>query len=234
MRVPLSDRRSTSRSLEVHGMGHDRARPERAGAVVHVGVVARLGKQLRDLVDLVAILGQVRLPVRVRGARQVRRLAQHVRRAADREAWRDRVLEPAVVAAVPTLDQALRLGQALIEHGAVGERFVVAQPIHHDLAQHEPDAVLVGRLEGRVRAVLEDGAVEQRGRRARRGQGVVEERRQAPGSGGVELALERKDVALQPREQVQPGAQTGIGPLRQMGVQVDQAGHDQQRPDIDR
>ena len=61
-------------------------------------------------------------PVR-RGER--RGLAQHVGRARDREPRRDRVAEPAVVAAVPARDEVGRLAQAALEDRRRVDRLVV-------------------------------------------------------------------------------------------------------------
>ena len=63
---------------EVDRVGEDRPRPEAAGAVVDVDVVARLGEQARDLRDLAAVLGDVGLPP---GAGRARR-APPIRAAA--------------------------------------------------------------------------------------------------------------------------------------------------------
>ena len=47
--------------------------------------------------------------------------------------------------------------------------------------------------------------------------------------GFVEAALEREDVALEPGQQVQPGAEAGVRELRQVGVEVDHAGQEDPR-----
>ena len=52
--------------------------------------------------------------------------------------------------------------------------------------------------------------------------------REPLGLGLVEAALEREDVALEPGQQVEPGAEAGVRDLGQMGVQVDHAR--QERP----
>ncbi len=51
---------------QVHGVGEDGLWPKSPGTVIHVGVVDRVGEKTMDLVDLVAILGDVRLPIRAR------------------------------------------------------------------------------------------------------------------------------------------------------------------------
>ena len=49
----------------------------------------------------------------------------------------------------------------------------------------------------------------------------------------VEAALEREDVALEPGQQVEPGAEAGVRELRQVGVEVDQPGQHDQRAEVD-
>ena len=49
----------------------------------------------------------------------------------------------------------------------------------------------------------------------------------------VEFALEREDVALEPRQQLRASAQPGVGQLRQVSVEIDQPGHDEPRPQVD-
>ena len=92
--------------------------------------------------------------------------------------------------------------------------------------------MLLCRGECCVGAVLEHGAVDECGRRASRGQSSIELRRQAPSSIGVELTLEREDVAPQPGQQIETSAKTGVGPLRKMGVEIDEPGHDDQRTQV--
>ena len=56
----------------------------------------------------------------------------------------------------------------------------------------------------------------------------------ALGGGHVELPLQREDVALEPGQQVEPGADAGVGQLRQVRVQVHQPGHQHPWPEVDR
>ena len=91
---------------------------------------------------------------------------------------------------------------------------VVGDPIHHHLADDGPDAVRLGRPERGVEARLVDRPVDQRGRRARRGEGAPGERREPLGGRRVEPALEREDVAVEPGQQVEtrrPGRHSGSG-----------------------
>ena len=96
-------------------MGEDGPRAEPPGPVVDVDVVERFGEEPGDLGDLVAVLGQVGLPVRAGRRGQGRRLAEHVGRARHGEPRSERVPEPAVVAAVPACDEVGRLAQAALE-----------------------------------------------------------------------------------------------------------------------
>ena len=63
--------------------------------------------------------------------------------------------------------------------------------------------------------------------------------RKAAGASSVAAAassnapLEREDVALEPGQEVKPGAEPGIRQLRQVGVEVDHARHQHERPEID-
>ena len=90
----------------------------------------------------------------------------------------------------------------------------------------------LGRPERRVEARLVDRAVDQR----RRGSGGREcapgRRREALGGRDVERPLQREDVALEPGQQVEAGAETGVRELRQVGVEVDHPGQDDPRPDV--
>ena len=151
------------------GMRHHRSRTQAARAVIHVRVIERVGEEPMDLCDLVAILGEVRLPVRTCPRRERRGFAQHVRGAADGEARRYRVAQPSVVAPMPSLDRSALWRRLVSSTSAVRAGWVIAQAIHHDLADHRPNAVRLGGFERRIQARLEDRAVhERRGRRPRR------------------------------------------------------------------
>src|SRR6476661_2239357 len=96
-------------------VGEYRATAEATGPVVDVEIVERVGKQPRHLLDLAAVLREVRLPVRAGGCGERRRFAQQVRRTRDREAGGDRVAQSAGVGAMPAFDQRRALAQALVE-----------------------------------------------------------------------------------------------------------------------
>src|SRR5439155_27248499 len=62
----------------------------------------------------------------------------------------------------------------------------------------------------------------------------LERRRGKPLRGtSIEIALEREDVALEPGEQVEAGTQAGVRQLWQVEVEVDHAGHDNPRSQVD-
>ena len=71
------------------------------------------------------------------------------------------------------------------------------------------------------------------GGRPRRGHRPERRRGDALGGRGVELALEREDVALEPGQQVEPGADARVRELRQVDVEVDHPGQEEQRPEVD-
>ena len=111
-RAPVSASRATSRSRQMDGVGEDRARTQSAGVVVHVGVVARVRKEarrpLRSRRGPRRGVSASRCRSRAASAADSRSMSAD---AAHGEPRRDSVTQPAVVAAVPALDQALRLTQ---------------------------------------------------------------------------------------------------------------------------
>ena len=151
---------------EVDRVREHRPLAETAGPVVDVDVVDGLGEEARDLLDLAAVLGDVGLPIGPGRCGKRGGFAQQVGRARDREPRRDGVLQPAVVAAVPALDEPGRLAQGALEDRRGVDRRVVGQPIHHHLADDGPDPVRLGCPERGVQTGLVDRAVDERGRRA--------------------------------------------------------------------
>ena len=131
------------------------------------------------------------------------------------------------------LDEVGGLAQRPVEDRRRVDGGVVGDPVHHHLADDRADPVRLGRAERRIEARLVDRAVDQRRRRAGRRERPPGERREAGRLGLVEAALEREDVALEPGQQVQPGAEAGVGELRQVGVQVDQPGQQHPRPEVE-
>ena len=191
---------------QVDGVGEDGPRPEPAGAVVDIDVVERLGEQPRDLRDLAAVLGQVGLPPGAGRAGERRRLAQQLGRARDGEPRRDRVAEPAVVGAVPALD----------EVGPIRRRRPVEDRRRLDgrvVGDRDPSSPCPGspgcraprppgtRRPGWPRRPRRRPAPSS-SRRPRTRAKPPARRRSAVGD--VEAALEREDVALEPGQQVQP------------------------------
>ena len=114
------------------------------------------------------------------------------------------------------------------------DRRVVGDAIHHHLADDRADPVRLGSPERGVEAGLVHGAVHQGGRGPGGGEGAPGCGRDALGGLDVEPALQREDVALEPRQQVHPGAEPRVRELRQMGVEVDHARQQHPRPQVDR
>ena len=92
----------------------------------------------------------------------------------------------------------------------------------------------LGGPERGIQAGLVDGAVDERRRRAGGRERPPGERREPLGLGLVEAALEREDVAVEPGQQVEPGAEPGVRELRQVRVQVDHPGHDDPGTEVER
>ena len=91
----------------------------------------------------------------------------------------------------------------------------------------------LGSLERGVEARLVDRAVHERRRRARGSECAPRSGRDPFGGRDVEAALQREDVPLEPGEEVHAGAEPGVGQLRQVRVEVDHAGHEDPRPQVD-
>ena len=79
----------------------------------------------------------------------------------------------------------------------------------------------LGSPERGVKARLVDRAVDERRGRARGRERPPGGRGHDVGPGCVEPAFQREDVALQPGQQVQAGAQPRVRQLRQVGMEVD-------------
>ena len=91
----------------------------------------------------------------------------------------------------------------------------------------------LGGGEGRIGRVRPDRGVGNDRRRAGRGEGPERGRRLALGGGAVVATLEREDVALEPGQQVEPAPEAGIRQLREVRMEVDHAGQDDQRPNVE-
>ena len=220
---------------QVDRVGEDRSRAEAAGTVVDVDVVLRLGEEARDLGDLARVLRDMGLPPRAGPRRERGRLPEHLLGARDREPRRDRVPEPAVVRPVPLLDQLGGFADRSLQDRRRVDRLVVGDPIHHHLAQDRPDAMLLGGPEGALHRGLVDRAVGQQGRRPG---GRERPERRGGEAGGVRLlvepALQREDVAVEPGQEIEAGPEARVRQLRQVGVEVDHAGQEHERPEVDR
>jgi hypothetical protein len=110
---------------------------------------------------------------------------------------------------------------------------VVAAAIHHDLAQHGADPVLLRRPERGVERGLEHGAVHHGRRRPGGGEGTEREWGEPLGRGVVERPLQREDVPLQPCQQVEAGPDARVRQLRQVDVEVDHARQQDERAEVD-
>ena len=93
--------------------------------------------------------------------------------------------------------------------------------------------MLLGRPERDVETGFEDRPIQDRRRRPGTGERPEGGRCQAYGGLLVEAAFEGKNVALEPGQEVEPGAQPGVRELRQVRVEVDQPGQDDEWPKID-
>ena len=91
----------------------------------------------------------------------------------------------------------------------------------------------LGSAERGVQARLVDRSVDHRGRRARTGEGAPRGRGQPLGCRRIEGALEREDVPLEPRQQVESRPQTGVRELGQVRMEVDHAREQDPRPQVD-
>ena len=89
-----------------------------------------------------------------------------------------------------------------------------------------------GRPERGVEARLVDRAIDQGGRRPGRGERSPDDRREPFRRGRIEAALERKDVPIQPGQEVETGTQPGIRELRQVGMEIDHPRQHDPRPKI--
>ena len=90
----------------------------------------------------------------------------------------------------------------------------------------------LGGAECGLEARLVNGAVQRHRGGSRAGKRPKREGREVLGGRDVETALQRKHVALEPAQQVEATTETGIRELRQMGVQVDEPGQEQPRPEV--
>jgi hypothetical protein len=220
---------------KVDRVREDGPRTKATGPVVDIDVVAGLGEQAPDLGDLARVFRDMCLPPGPGPGRERGRLAQHLGRARDGKARRDRVAEAPFVRAVPVGRELLGLAQRALEDRRPLDPIVVGDPIHHHLAEDRPDAVGLGRLEGGIHRGLVDSPVGQDRRRSRGGERPERRGRDSPGVLGIGPALlDREDVALEPGQEVEAGAEPGVRQLRQVGVEVDHARQEDERPQIDR
>ncbi len=91
----------------------------------------------------------------------------------------------------------------------------------------------LGGAERGIQTGLVDRSVDQRRGGAGGRERLPGDRGEPLGSRFVEFPLQREDVALQPGQQVQPGAKPGIRELWQVRMQVDQPGQNRPRAEVD-
>ena len=235
MRVPVSTSRPSSRVGEVDRVGQDRLRPEPAGPVVDVDVVAGLGEEPADLGDLDRILRHVGLPpgARSRGpARPTRAACSAVQEIANRgvTAYPSRPLSAPCQRPMRSADLAQR---ALEDRGRLDRR-VVGRPIHHHLAEDRPDPVRLGGAERRVHGRLVDDAVGKDRRCAGGREGLEDGRGEPLGDRGIgPRPLGRKGQPIEPRQQVEREPDPGVRELRQVGVRVDHPRQQDPGPEVE-
>ena len=87
--------------IQMNAMAEHRTRGQHSAFLVDVGVIARAHVKVMDLLELFAVLGQVRLQICLQPGRELGRAAHHFFRTRDREARTERVLEPAFFGAMP-------------------------------------------------------------------------------------------------------------------------------------
>ena len=176
----------------------------------------------------------MRLPPRAGRAGEVRGLAQHLGRARDRETRRDGITEPAVVDAVPALDQVGRFAHRSLEDRPRLDRRVVGVAIHHHLAEDRADAVGFGRAERSVHRGFVDDTVGQNGRRPGGSEGLEDRGRQPFGDSRIgPRAFGREGDPVQPGQQVECEAQTRIRQLGQVRMRSTIPGSSDPRPQVD-
>ena len=125
------------------------------------------------------------------------------------------------------------LAQRQLQHLAGVAARVVAEPIHHHLADHRPNAVRLGRAEAGVQALGPQRAVGDDRRGAGPREGAERRRRYELGGWDVEVALQGEDVPLEPGQEVEARSDAGIRQLREVRVKVDEARHDDPWTDVE-
>ena len=215
---------------EMDAMPEHRARREQPALRIHIRVIPRAGELVPHLLDLLQILREMRLDMRTVAARQLRRAAHELLAARHGEARAERVFEEAVVRAMPGLAQALGLMQRDGDDLRRLERAVAAH-VHHHFSHHDPQPALRRGVECGLARVLVNRGIDHRRRGAVPGEFGEERAALAPAFRSDELALQREYVLPQPRQQLAlPAGHRGV--LREVRVQVDEAGENRRAPRV--
>ncbi len=114
------------------------------------------------------------------------------------------------------------------------DRRVVRHAIHHHLAEDRPDPVRLGSPERGLHRRLVDDAVCEHGRRPGRRERPKDRGGELVGDRGIgPRTLRRKRQPIEPGQQIQREPESRVRELRQVGVRVDEPGHEDPRPDVD-
>ncbi len=198
-----------------------RARPKQPRAVIDVEATSRAWKKPGHELDLGRVLVEMSLDISLREfARQGARGLQLSLARCDREARRDRIVEPP--ASPPALDQ--RLAFVIAALSRIGQR-LGRVAVHHRLASDHPRAATLRRGEKGVDRLRMDRAIDHCGRRAAADEFVEKEFRDPRAMAGIgEFLLLDERVVMQPVQQLRAIGADDLG-LRIVDVSVDEARH---------
>ena len=133
---------------------------------------------------------------------------------------------------MPSLRELVRLPKARLEDLAGIDLGVVREAVHHHLADDRTDPVGLGGGEGHVRRLGPDRRIGDDRRRPGGGEGAERRGRRPLRRSLAVGSFEREDVSVEPGQEVEAAAETGVRQLRQVGVEVDEAGEDDHRPQV--
>ena len=209
--------------IHVQAMREHCTLSQQAMLFVDVQVAAAVGKQPCDLVDLVHVLGQMRVNPDVGVlAGQSSRGCELLWRGGERKARRNRIAKTPF--AMPALDQCLAVGVTRLR---VVAQVLRAVAVHQNLARDQPHAFRVGGLENSVSRVRVHGAEYERRCRTVREQLVDEHAGDFTRVVRIgEFCFGRKGVPVEPVEQLRAIGADDIE-LRKMHMAVDKSGNDE-------
>ena len=133
---------------------------------------------------------------------------------------------------MPSLRELVRLAKARLEDLAGIDPGVVGDAVHHHLADDGTDPMGLGGPKGHVRRLGPDRRIGDDRRRPRGGEGAERRGRRPRGRSFAVGTFERKDVPVEPRQEVEAAAETGVRQLRQVRVEVDEARQDDHGPQV--